>query len=131
MIQEKLVTADLFELEKKYSSKIKPPIYTPSLNKPSIYKLYDDRKTKELLKHIEESSVTEEEKVFLREAAKRHTVFNYKIIADYYANSGKEMQELMEESALVIIDFNKAIEYGFVDLSNEIVEQYLKDTENA
>jgi hypothetical protein len=30
----------------------------------------------------------------------------------------------MEDSALVIIDFNKAIELGFVNLSEEIAQQY-------
>ena len=57
-------------------------------------------------------------------AAYRHTKFNYKNIAEYYAQSSKEMQELMEDSALVIIDFNKAIENGYVKLSEEISNQY-------
>jgi hypothetical protein len=42
--------------------------------------------------------------------------FNYKNVAEYYAHSEKEVQELMEDSALVIIDYNKAIELGFVKL---------------
>jgi hypothetical protein len=37
----------------------------------------------------------------------------------------------MEKSALIIIDFNKAIEYGYVQLNDEIAEQYLEDMENA
>ena len=37
------------------------------------------------------------------------------------------MQELMENSALVIIDFDKAIELGYVKLSKEISEQYIED----
>lgn len=36
----------------------------------------------------------------------------------------------MENSALVIIDFNKAIELGYVKLSEEIKEQYLIDYED-
>jgi len=32
----------------------------------------------------------------------------------------------MENSALVIIDFNKAIENGYVKLSEEIANQYRK-----
>ena len=39
------------------------------------------------------------------------------------------MQELMEDSALVIIDFNKAIELGYVKLSEEIASQYLDEYE--
>jgi len=48
-------------------------------------------------------------------------------MADYYANSNKEVQGLMENSALVIIDFNKAIELGYVKLSEEIANQYAQD----
>ena len=33
----------------------------------------------------------------------------------------------MEDSALVIIDFNKAIENGYVKLSKEIEQSYLAD----
>jgi len=118
------------KLDSKYTSKIKAPIYTPNLNKPSVFKLYDNTKTKELIKNIKKSNINDDEKVFLIEAAKRHTVFNYSLIADYYVNSNKEMQDLMEQSALVIIDFDKAIEYGYVKLSEDIAEQYLKDTKD-
>lgn len=123
-------TEKVNKLDKKYTSKIKAPIYKPSHQKPSIFKLYDNTKTKELIKNIEKSNVDKDEKSFLIEAAKRHTIFNYSLIADYYANSNKEMQELMEQSALVIIDFNKAIEYGYVKLADDIAEQYLEDTKN-
>ena len=51
-------------------------------------------------------------------------VFNYSKIADYYAHSNKEMQQIMEQLALVIIDFNKAIEYGFVKLQKDIQNEY-------
>lgn len=118
------------KIDKKYSSKIKAPIYKPSLRKPSIFSLYNMGKTRELIKKINASKVSADEKAFLIEAAKRHTVFNYSLIADYYANSNKEMQELMEQSALVIIDFDKAIEFGYVKLSDEIAEQYIEDTKN-
>lgn len=130
--ENKLFDIDFYktEIDKKYSSKIKTPIYKPNLKKPSIFKLYDARKTKELISSIKKSNITNDEKEFLIEAAKRHIVFNYSLIADYYANSNKEMQELMEQSALVIIDFNKAIEYGYVKLSKEIAEQYKKDYPN-
>jgi len=119
------------KLDKKYSSKIKAPIYTPKLKKPSIFKLYDNSKTKALIKRINDSKVNPDEKAFLIEAAKRHTVFNYSLIADYYAHSNKEMQDLMEQSALVIIDFDKAIEYGYVKLSEDIANQYTADTKDA
>ena len=33
------------------------------------------------------------------------------------------MQELMEDSALVIIDYNKALENGFINISKELSGQ--------
>jgi hypothetical protein len=56
----------------------------------------------------------EKEKQFLMSAACRHTVFNYEKIANFYAHSSKECQELMEQSALVIVDYDQAIKNGFV-----------------
>lgn len=79
------------------------------------------------MRKIEASKLPYEEKMFLMDAARRHNVFNYEKIADYYSHSSKEMQELMEESALVIIDFEKAIELGYVKLSKEIKKQYLEE----
>ena len=76
---------------------------------------------------VNQSNVSKEEKEFLIEASKRHIVFNYQLIADYYSHSSKEMQKLMEDSALVIIDFEKAIELGYVQLSKEIRTQYLEE----
>jgi len=121
------------DLNNKYSSKIKAPIYKPRYRKPIITELVDTLKTRTLIKEIERSGVTEEEKQFLIEAAKRHNVFNYSLIADYYAYASEEMQNLMEKSALIIIDFNKAIEYGYVKLSQELAEQYKEENreENA
>jgi len=52
---------------------------------------------------------------------------NFELIANYYAHASKECQELMEDSALVIIDFEKALEKGYVTLSDKISDQYLKD----
>ena len=117
----------LNEPEEVYSKKIKAPTYNPDNDKPYIIDLYNNTKTKELIEKINKSNVTKEEKDFLIKASYRHNVFNYKKIADYYAHSNKEMQELMEDSALVIIDFNKAIENGYIKLSNEILDSYNLD----
>lgn len=113
--------------EGKYTSKIKAPVYEPKNKKPHILELMDDSKTKRLIREIKMSEIPEEEKVFLIEAAKRHTVFNYEKIADYYAHSSPEVQNLMERSAMVIIDFEKAIELGYVQLSKDISNQYLQE----
>lgn len=113
--------------EQKYSSKIESPIYEPKNQKPHIIELCDKSKTHRLMQEIENSSLNYDEKMFLMDAARRHTIFNYEKIADYYANTSKEMQHLMERSALVIIDFDKAIEYGYVKMCDEIRKQYLEE----
>jgi len=113
--------------EKKYSSKIEAPIYEPKNKKPHIMELVDKTKTHRLIREIDNSSLSYEEKTFLIDAAKRHNVFNYENIADYYAHSSPEMQHLMERSGLVIIDFEKAIQYGYVKLCDEIKKQYLEE----
>lgn len=123
--------ADLFDTgeksENEYTQKVDRPVYEPSGEKPQLSDLFDDTRTKQLLADIMTSDLPEEEKQFLSLAAGRHTVLNFEQIANYYAHSSKECQELMEDSALVIIDFNKAIELGYVTMSEKISEQYSKD----
>ncbi len=113
--------------KEKYSQKIASPIYEPKKKKPHILELLDKAKSSRLIKQIKESNVTEEEKKFLILAAERHNIFHYENIADYYSHSNKEMQSLMENSALVIIDFEKAIELGYVKLCKESRKQYLEE----
>tara|TARA_R110000824_G_scaffold193230_1_gene375617 strand:- start:10778 stop:11164 length:387 start_codon:yes stop_codon:yes gene_type:complete len=121
----------LFDLREenntKYTKSIGSPIYEPKNKKPNILELCNKSKTHRLIKKIDASKVTYEEKRFLLDAARRHNVFNYELIADYYAHASKEMQTLMEDSALIIIDFEKAIELGYVKMSKEINKQYLED----
>lgn len=87
---------------------------------PPLSSLIDFTKYKDLVKAIEKSNLTDEEKDFLKFSACRHLVFHYGKIADYYANACVEMQELMEDSALVIIDIEDAIAKGYVRLSEDI-----------
>tara|TARA_R100001086_G_scaffold249990_1_gene192322 strand:+ start:1642 stop:2370 length:729 start_codon:yes stop_codon:yes gene_type:complete len=110
--------------ENPYTDKIEAPKYEASNEKPKIKDLFDMSKTNKLIKKIKDSNIEKEEKDFLIKAAQRHLVFDYSKIADYYAHSNKQVQELMEDSALIIIDFNKAIENGYVKLKKEIQEFY-------
>lgn len=111
----------------KYSSKIEAPIYEPKNKQPHLIELCDKSKTHRLMREIDQSSLSYEEKTFLVDAARRHNVFNYEKIADYYAHATPEMQRLMERSALVIIDFEKAIQLGYVKLCEDIRTQYLEE----
>ena len=87
---------------------------------PHIDSLIDIEKYSKLIRDINASSVSDEEKRFLKFAAARHIVFHYNYIADYYAGATPEMQRLMEQSALVILDINDAIANGYVKLSKDI-----------
>lgn len=113
--------------DESYTKKVDIPTYEPKGDKPEVTELYDDAKTFDLVANIKDSNLPQAEKDFLMLAAGRHTVLNFESIANYYAHSSKECQELMEDSALVIIDFEKALELGYVTLSEKISEQYLKD----
>ncbi len=110
-----------------YTKKVEVPVYVPNYQKPNIHELYDHTKTVKLIQKIKESNVSEDEKKFLIYAAYRHTILNFAKIADYYSHSSEELQDLMEQSALVIIDFDKAIENGFAILNSELSNQYLED----
>lgn len=117
------------QVETDYTSKIEAPVYEPKNKQPYVLEIYDTRKANRLIHEIERSSISIDEKTFLIEAAKRHIVFNYEKIADYYAHANKEMQDLMEKSALVIIDFDKAIQHGYIRLTDNIRKQYLEEYE--
>jgi hypothetical protein len=127
MKQESLFEDEFEQQEQKYTSKVKIPICEPKNKKPHPLELYDSTKTSRLINEIQNAEIDDDEKKFLIEAARRHTVFNYSKIADFYAHSKPEVQRLMEKSALVIIDFDKAISYGYVRLSQEVANQYFKD----
>lgn len=106
----------------KYTLAVNIPQYEITGDCPALSDLVSTEKAEELVAEIIESGVTDEEKAFLIEAARRHSVFNYRNIAEYYAQATPEMQRLMERSALVIIDVNNAIADGYAKLKADIEE---------
>lgn len=108
----------------QYTAKIEAPIYEPKGDKPDEADLFDSSTSSALQAEIEAADLPSEVATFLKAAAYRHTVFRYDRIAEYYAHAPAEIQRLMEASALVIIDFDQAIERGFVRLSTELAEAY-------
>ena len=119
---------DIGDGENPYTMTIEAPTYEPSDEKPPVTSLVSLEKTSELIEKIKASSVSEDEKHFLLLAAERHTVFDFSKIANYYAHSNSDMQELMEDSALVIIDYDKALQDGFVQINREMVDQFEEDS---
>jgi ParB-like chromosome segregation protein Spo0J len=102
--------------DSEYTTKVESPIYTPKGIKPKEDQLASLHKYKRMVDEIDASDIEEEKKTFLKLAATRHIQFDYRSIAEYYAHEEGKVQSLMEDSALVIIDYDKAIEHGFVEL---------------
>lgn len=119
---EESTFAEDITTDDKYTMAVNIPQYEITGDCPKFEDMIDEEKSNELIEEIEASGVTDEEKHFLIEAAKRHTVFNYRNIAEYYAHAEPEMQRLMEKSALVIIDVDNAIANGYCRLNSEILE---------
>ena len=115
---------DSSEADDLYTKDIKAPVYETKNEKPETKSLINQDKKLELIKKIKEAKISKEDKDFLIMGAERHNVFDYGSIADFYAHSKPEVQELMEQSALVIIDFKKAVENGYVSLTNNLNEIY-------
>lgn len=116
------------ELEEKveetstYTNRIEVPFYEPTGNDMSLKELVDTSKRDALMLEIQQADIPEDVQEFLIMASQRHLVFDYRNIADYYSNASEEVQELMERSALVIIDFEDAIKNGYVKLADNITE---------
>lgn len=120
------------EPENPYTLKVESPVYTPTGPQPNLSELLDDGKATELLSEIDACvDIPAEVGDFLRRSAERHVVFDFRNIAEYYAHAPKEVQELMERSALVIIDFDKAVEDGYVRLTKRLVDLYEEDTSDG
>lgn len=111
----------LFEIEHDagiYTKSMKHLQYVPTKREkisPEI--CYNIEKYNKLVKEIKEKELPDDIRKFLLLAATRHIVFDYSQVAELYAQSDKEVQELMEKSGLVIIDIEDAMEYGYVDMT--------------
>tara|TARA_Y100000034_G_scaffold125459_1_gene175033 strand:+ start:923 stop:1678 length:756 start_codon:yes stop_codon:yes gene_type:complete len=112
---------------REYSTKIDTPIYTPKGDKPSIKDLVNDEQYNKLCATINTSKCSNEVKEFLLIAAQRHRRFDYEQIAEYYSHTDAHTQRLMEASALVIVDFDTAIENGYVRLTDTLKQIFDKD----
>lgn len=110
--------------ENIYTDKTEVPPYTKIGPKPDIKDLCITAKTEELIDAIKSSNASDDEKNMLIAAAYRHSVFNYQRIAEYYAHSDPHIQELFEQSALVIVDIGYAIKNGWARLQDKLDEIY-------
>jgi hypothetical protein len=115
--------------DETYTAKIVAPIYEPKGECPKVSELFDHSKTTTLIKGIKAAKLPAETEAFLLLAAERHTSFHFRNIAEFYCHATPEVQDLMERSGLIIIDFDKAIEYGFVHMTERLGQ--LADIEEA
>jgi len=118
-------------VDPNYARQVVAPIYEPRGDRPDVAELADVTKAVALVEEIEASDADEELKTFLRLAAGRHVVFDYEQIAEYYAHASAPVQRLMEASALVIIDFESAVENGFVTLTKAMADAYDEEQEDG
>ena len=117
-----LTEDEVNEVDDTYANDIPIPQYEITGANPELADLCDESKALELMERIDQAEVPDEIKEFLRKAATRHYAFNYRNVAEYYAHAPKEVQELMEDSALVVIDYDNAIRNGFVQISKALEE---------
>jgi hypothetical protein len=115
-----LLSDNIGGLSDSYTHKVEAPIYKPKGEKPPIAELFDKSRANELIKEIEKANPPKDIADFLKTAAARHVIFNFEKIAEFYCHADKPTQELMENSALIIIDFKKAMQLGYVRLKEEI-----------
>src|SRR5699024_8427794 len=111
---------NLSESSNPYTDKKEVPQYEIQGEEPDISELVDGTKTQELINKIEESNVPNDVKRFLKAGAMRHLKFNYAKIAEYYAHASKEVQDLFEDSALVILDYDDAMKKGYIKFKDDI-----------
>lgn len=110
-----------------YTDKIETPVYEPTGRKPDVGELFDTDRYEELLQLIDAADLPDEKRRFLEFAAQRHIVFDYENIAEFYAHEDPEMQELMERLTLVILDYDQAVEQGYVNFVQEALGTEVAD----
>lgn len=115
--------------DSKYTRKVSIPVYEIKGEEPEISEMIDTNKADKFIKQIQEMNIPDELKKFLIDSATRLYEFNYSKIAEFYAHQNKDVQDIMEKLALVLIDVDKAIENGYVKM-NSIIEDIFQSERN-
>lgn len=108
------------EEDDRYTDLVTAPIYEPTGEVLPPSQLYNAEKYHTLIKAVSSADIPSDVREFLQMAATRHIKFNYESVANYYASAPSHIQNLMESSALVVIDYEDAVKNGFVVLSKTI-----------
>lgn len=115
------------KLISKYTRKISVPIYEITGEEPTINEMVDTTRADKLISKINALNIDKSIKEFLLKTATRLYEFRYDKIAEFYAHQDEQIKDVMEELALVIIDFKKGIEEGYIELNNFIEECFLSE----
>lgn len=118
------------EKKSKYTRKISLPIYEIKGEKPQIKELINTDKADKLVEEIKACGFDKDLEEFLIKTATRLYDFNYAKIAEYYVHQEADVQKVMEKLALVLIDFDSAVENGYVELNQFIENCFLQDRKN-
>lgn len=105
-----------------YTDKIESPVYEPTGPEPPLADCYDAERFEELRERVAEADIPEDVRQFFHLAAHRHIVFDYENIAEWYAHQDPEVQAVAEALTLVIIDYDQAIEQGFIDFAEDTLD---------
>lgn len=98
------------------------PYYEPDEKKPDLDKLADFSDFDELNKAIDGLELEEGLEKLLRARTAFFVDFNFQKIADYYAHSDKDTQEIMKKLGLVIVIPKEAYEMGMCDFRESFDE---------
>jgi hypothetical protein len=111
---------DAAGLQQTYSNKMNIPQYEVVGEEPPLTELFNSSKSDNLKQQVLDAKLPDDLKDFLLIAANRHVVFDYQKIAEFYPHQPAEIQQLMEESALVLIDAEDAIRNGYANFLTTI-----------
>ena len=103
--------------------------YEPKEEK-NVNNLLDVTEYTELIAKINGSNLTVAQKEFLRLAASKFIRFRYDKMADYYADASLEMRQFMERLHLVVVDYQNAIENGYIQFKedfNKLIEDMVNE----
>lgn len=129
-LTEEEYAAEIERFHDKYTHAAKAPTYEPQEETaPPLEELIDTTKTDRLLSLIDAAEgIPERVKDLLRATAHRHTIINFKKIAEWYAHQPGEIQELAEQQALVILDLEHALREGYARLTGELRRHALRES---
>jgi hypothetical protein len=116
--------------ESMFTQKVNIPQYDIVGEEPNINDLVDTTRAEKLTQEIQQADIPQDVKNFLTAATWRHARFNYRKIAEFYPHQTKEIQQLMEQSVLVIIDADDAIANGYAQFHNTISELIEEDRDD-